>query len=147
MWAGIEPATGVPLAMMKSYITHIMVSRKDATNYDKLEGLSQFDRLTRVEPHSSYDLPTPAWKAGVLPNKLMRRIRAPPQTFGQKALCTLAVLPLINYSLSSTSCAVLAHGAVWKCRSPCHFWHNLFSRQFRRPLRFTQHIKRLANPP
>ena len=61
-----------------------MVSRKDATNYAKLVGLSQFDRLTRVEPHSSYDLPTPAWKAGVLPNKLMRHIRAPPQTFRQE---------------------------------------------------------------
>ena len=84
MWAGIEPATGVPLAMMKSNITHIMVSRKDATNYAKLAGLSQFDRLARVEPHSSYDLPTPAWKAGVLPNKLMRHIRAPPQTFRQE---------------------------------------------------------------
>lgn len=29
-----------------------------------------------MEPHSSYDLPIPAWKAGVLPNKLMRHIRA-----------------------------------------------------------------------
>lgn len=67
MWAGIEPATGVPLAMMKSYITHIMVSRNDATNYAKLAGLSQFDRIARVEPHTSDDLALSAWKADVLP--------------------------------------------------------------------------------
>ena len=53
--------------MMKSYITHIMVSRKGATNYDKLAGLSQFDRLARVEQITGLEPAHPTWKDGMLP--------------------------------------------------------------------------------
>lgn len=54
-----------------------------------------FCTVPRLEPHSSYDLPTPAWKAGVLPNKLMWRIRANP--VGQPEFAMhLPVLALTN---------------------------------------------------
>lgn len=39
-----------------------------------------------------------------------------------------------------------AYGAVRSCRHPYHFWYNRISSPFRRPLRFTQHIKTYCHP-
>lgn len=43
------------------------VSRNDATNYSKLVGISQFDRLTRVEQITELESVHPTWKDGMLP--------------------------------------------------------------------------------